>query len=648
MVYVAGGYAYLATSYPGKLLIIDVSAPSAPVEKGSFDLPDYGINVFVKDNIAYAGYAEGFVIIDVSAPENPVQVGGNIATAGEPSSISVAEYTVGEESKKFAFLGSIGGDWENPAWHLEAFDVSNVNAPEKAAEIGSLGQLSDMEVHGNIVHIVTAKGVRVLSFDPVNKVFTFTGKEHSSMGETIATWWEELQDIWWIQKTKSTKGREIVRQESIQSRSCVEDEDCAASFTDQEWVYFCEQNDLHGNCAKWRCKVYHYFFCRDGKCKEYTSRVEHEFLGKNEDYYDDWVIYCKDGGSERWQHRLYHHFSCSGTECKEETSWKDDEFVDSCPGYYWDDWEYYCETSGPGEGDWVMKHRLYHQPYCEGGMCKDKTEWVDDQIEKQCHYDYTDDDPVLYCKGNEVWSHRLFHDYSCEGGACNETQEWIEDQLVEKCTDDFYGDWEYYCKGSERWKHRQFHDFSCDGGACKETTSWVDDEKVSDCDVPDYYDEWEYYCKGDERWKHRQYHHDFLCGQGECKHTTDWVDNQIEPCPSDGWYEFETQWIDDPDKPGWEKERVYEKYLEYSCANGECPYTETNDRWTDTGNTREIPEPGDVYPDKSIDLKDAVVSLQVAAGMNPDGISKKADVDGDGKIGLAEVIYILQHVAGLR
>ena len=652
VVYVVGGYAYLVTS-SGKLVIIDISTPSTPVEKGLFELPDYGINVFVRDDIAHVGYAEGFVLIDVSNPEAPVQIGENIATSGEPSSISVEEYTVGEETKKFAFLGSIGGDWENPVWYLEAFDVSkaNDNTPEKAAEISSLGQLSDMEVHGNTVHIVTAKGVRALSFDPVNKTFTFTGKEHSSMGETIVTWWNELPDIIWrIQKTKSTKGREIIRQESVQSCNCSPYEDCPDcpdDYTDPEWVYYCEQNDLYDSCARWRCKVFHGFRCSDGTCRESTSRVDHEHLGTNEDYYDDWVIYCKDGGSERWQHRLYHHFTCSGTECSEKTSWKDDQFVDSCPGYYWDDWEYYCEAAGSGEGDWVMKHRLYHQPYCEGGYCKEKTEWVDDQVTGQSHYDYTDD-AVLYCKGNEAWSHRLFHDYSCEAGVCSETQEWIEDQSVEKCHDDYYGEWKYYCNGSERWKHRQFHDFSCNAGACKETTDWVDDQKVSDCDILDYYDDWEYYCKAGERWKHRQSHHDFLCNQGECKHTTDWVDDQIEPCPSDGWYEFETQWIDDPDRPGWEKERVYEKYLDYSCASGDCPFIETDDRWRYTENTREIPGPGDVYPDTFVDFKDAIVSLQAVARLNLEEISKKADVNGDGKIGLAEIIYILQHIAGLR
>lgn len=57
---------------------------------------------------------------------------------------------------------------------------------------------------------------------------------------------------------------------------------------------------------------------------------------------------------------------------------------------------------------------------------------------------------------------------------------------------------------------------------------------------------------------------------------------------------------------------------------------------------------GDVNGDDNVDLADAVLSLQVLAGLDPDGVELGADVDADGKIGLGEVIYILQKVAGLR
>ncbi len=49
-----------------------------------------------------------------------------------------------------------------------------------------------------------------------------------------------------------------------------------------------------------------------------------------------------------------------------------------------------------------------------------------------------------------------------------------------------------------------------------------------------------------------------------------------------------------------------------------------------------------------IDILPGLLVLKVVAGINSAGVNLGADVNGDNKIGLAEVIYILQHVAGLR
>ncbi len=62
---------------------------------------------------------------------------------------------------------------------------------------------------------------------------------------------------------------------------------------------------------------------------------------------------------------------------------------------------------------------------------------------------------------------------------------------------------------------------------------------------------------------------------------------------------------------------------------------------------------GDINGDRSIDLADAILALQVMTGMTPSGIVSNyalsgADVNGDGKIGKEEVIYILQKVCGVR
>ena len=57
---------------------------------------------------------------------------------------------------------------------------------------------------------------------------------------------------------------------------------------------------------------------------------------------------------------------------------------------------------------------------------------------------------------------------------------------------------------------------------------------------------------------------------------------------------------------------------------------------------------GDVNGDKSVNLTDAVTSLQVAAGMTPPGVTAVGDVSSDGKIGIEEAVYALQTAAGIR
>ncbi|OQX07497.1 MAG: hypothetical protein BWK80_49415 [Desulfobacteraceae bacterium IS3] len=58
--------------------------------------------------------------------------------------------------------------------------------------------------------------------------------------------------------------------------------------------------------------------------------------------------------------------------------------------------------------------------------------------------------------------------------------------------------------------------------------------------------------------------------------------------------------------------------------------------------------PGDVNGDGSVDLNDALHVLRILDGIPVDKINLNADVNGDHKIGLEELGYILQKVAGLR
>ncbi|MEA3416088.1 MAG: dockerin type I domain-containing protein [Thermodesulfobacteriota bacterium] len=58
---------------------------------------------------------------------------------------------------------------------------------------------------------------------------------------------------------------------------------------------------------------------------------------------------------------------------------------------------------------------------------------------------------------------------------------------------------------------------------------------------------------------------------------------------------------------------------------------------------------GDINADCSINLEDSMKAVQIMAGMQSSStISEQADVNGDGKTSLSEVIYILQKISGLR
>ena len=61
----------------------------------------------------------------------------------------------------------------------------------------------------------------------------------------------------------------------------------------------------------------------------------------------------------------------------------------------------------------------------------------------------------------------------------------------------------------------------------------------------------------------------------------------------------------------------------------------------------DVIDKGDLNANGTVTLADAILALQVISGKSP-ALHKAADVNGDGKIGLPEIIYILQKAAGLR
>jgi len=60
------------------------------------------------------------------------------------------------------------------------------------------------------------------------------------------------------------------------------------------------------------------------------------------------------------------------------------------------------------------------------------------------------------------------------------------------------------------------------------------------------------------------------------------------------------------------------------------------------------PPPGDLSGNCAFDMKDAILALQIIVGIKPLINLEANDVDGNGKTGLAEVIYVFQKITGLR
>jgi hypothetical protein len=57
---------------------------------------------------------------------------------------------------------------------------------------------------------------------------------------------------------------------------------------------------------------------------------------------------------------------------------------------------------------------------------------------------------------------------------------------------------------------------------------------------------------------------------------------------------------------------------------------------------------GDINDDAKVDMADAILALKAAVGLHPAGIYTTVDVDGDGMIGMAEVLFALQTAAEIR
>jgi len=54
---------------------------------------------------------------------------------------------------------------------------------------------------------------------------------------------------------------------------------------------------------------------------------------------------------------------------------------------------------------------------------------------------------------------------------------------------------------------------------------------------------------------------------------------------------------------------------------------------------------GDVYPDDTLDLADAIVALQTVTGAQPSPVSVRGEINNDHRVGIPEAIFILRELA---
>ena len=136
-VYISGCYAYVA-DYGAGLRIIDVSDPSNPEGVGCYGTPGYAWNVYVSGDYAYvADRSAGLQIIDVSDPSNPEEV-GYYDTPGFAYDVYV--------SGEYAYVA----DWDGG---LRVIDVSDPSNPEEVGYYDTPGLAVGVYVSGDYAYV---------------------------------------------------------------------------------------------------------------------------------------------------------------------------------------------------------------------------------------------------------------------------------------------------------------------------------------------------------------------------------------------------------------------------------------------------------------------------------------------------------------
>jgi hypothetical protein len=139
----AGSYVYLSEG--GRVRVLDISNPVAPVPIAIVDTPDWAQGVSLYGNFVYdADYYGGLQIIDVSDPNTPFLAGG-VQLPGQAWGVSVAG--------NFAYVACRDGglqvvDVSTPS---APFIIGSVDTPDLATEVTAVGdQVYIADYHGGL------------------------------------------------------------------------------------------------------------------------------------------------------------------------------------------------------------------------------------------------------------------------------------------------------------------------------------------------------------------------------------------------------------------------------------------------------------------------------------------------------------------
>jgi hypothetical protein len=158
-VQVVGNYAYVADFNSG-LQIIDISNPTNPTRKGSYDTSGYAAGVQVVGNYAYVADSDsGLQIIDISNPTTPTRK-GSYDTSGWAFGVQV----VGN----YAYVA----DYDSG---LQIIDISNPTTPTLKGNYNTSGYARGVQVVGNYAYVADDEdGLKIIN------VSEFTGDSNQA------------------------------------------------------------------------------------------------------------------------------------------------------------------------------------------------------------------------------------------------------------------------------------------------------------------------------------------------------------------------------------------------------------------------------------------------------------------------------------